>query len=321
MSSRREVATVDQPRRRYASSEPQRPDEVSDPHTTEDETKRSLSQRLRDGTSKWGLIAGTLLVVAIVGYGVLLGGELIVDVLTNTYLQAILAAAAVFGAGAMWGGKREWRTTIAGTDTLSVHLPDGTREYLCEYVETGEDPAVRLYAGRSGLFRSMNYLTVEEVSTEFPRLDAKSDRDGTDPAVVALPRTYTETALTDRGITASVLTDGLSATPYASRIDFEFRPPSTAHEDDLKAANDTIHELKREERSLRRQLGATMNRVQNMIQESKQSRADIRSDLVDLYQELREADRPARGRSRRQEQTDDGLGEPNPALWNGGEDS
>jgi len=319
MSVSPEVTDTDRPQRRYASDEPADPDRVSDAHNTDDETATSWRERLTSGRSKLLLIPGALLVAAVIGYGVLLGGGVIIDVVTNPYVLGGLAVVAIFGAGAMWGGKREWKTIISNTDSVRIHLPDGAQDYICEYVETGDDPAMRLYKGRRGLFRSMEYMTVSEVSAEFPRLDAKQDRDGDDPAVIALPRTYTRTALTDRGVAVSVLTDGLRPTPYASAVDFEFEPPSTAHEDDLRAANDTIQELRSEERSLRRQLNATQNRVNNMIQDRKKSYEEIKTELVDLYQDMREADRADRRRDRGDGGADP-LGPPDPKLWNGGEE-
>lgn len=320
MSTSPEVDAVDQPRQRYASGEATHPDDVSNPHNTEDETATSWRERLFSGTSKLLLITGSILGVAAIVYALLLGGGFIIDVVTNPFVLGAVAVIAIFVVGAVVGAKRVW-STIRETDSARIHLPHGARDYLCEYVETGDDPAIRLYKGRKGLFRSMQYMTVADVSAEFPRLDAKGDRDGDDPAVVALPRTYTRTALTDRGVAVSVLTEGLRETPYASSVDFQFAPPSTAHEDDLRAANDTIQELRDEERSLRRQLGATMNRLNTMIQDSKQSREEIRSDIVSLYQDLREADRSSHGRSRSRNSESDPLGEPNPAIWNGGDDS
>lgn len=287
----RDVDAIDSPRRRYPSEDVRHPEDVSHPHTTDDESSQSLRERITGGTSKIVLVAVGLVLAAVVGYGLLLFGSVVVDLATNRWVQAIVGALAVGGTALVVGAKRE-RRAIAETDTLEIMLPNGLKEFQGEYVETGTGPAFVPYKGRTGLLRSQEPFTLEDLSTELPRLDSKQGLDGDDHAVIELLDAYTSVAMTDRGVRVATTADGIQPAPFSSDVALRCEPPSLAHEDRLQDANAMIQELNDELATKQRRVGALMNRLNYLLEDNDTRRDEIRKEMTELFIDLSLANKP-----------------------------
>jgi len=304
---KRDVDVIDEPRRRYPADDVRMPEDVSHPHTTEDESTPSLRERVTGGKSKIVLGAAALAALAVAGYGVFLFGNVLFSFAMNPWVQAAVGGVAALGLGAVVGARRE-RSAISHTDSLVLLLRDGVRDFQGEYVETGDGPAFIPYRGRQGLLRPQQPYTMEQLSSELSRLDSKQGVSSDDDVVIELPRAFAAAAMTDRGVTAAVNTDGLKAAPFHPTAALRCEKPSLAHEGRLQDANDMIQELQDELATYRRRLNAVMNRLSYLIEDNDRRREDILDEMTELYTTLREADRPDyQRRSQSDEPTVDGL--------------
>lgn len=293
--------------RRYADADNVAdPAEVSAPTTTEDETHTPLWRRIAAQRSRYVLGVGAVLAVVLVGYGFLLGGGLIMGLLGNTYIQAGLGGAAIFGIGLVAGARRE-RDTIAHTAELELTFADGVQSWQGEFVELADGPAFKPYKGRSGLLRSQSPFSVKELAQEFPQLRAKREMDSEDDAIIELNTAYTDVQLTDRGPRVVSQCGRLRPVPYHGSAVFRADPPEMAAKGRLQDANNLIKNLQSDIETLEQQLSSQQNRLEELIQKTGQTRDEIVDDIVSIYRELSEADSYHHSQQRSRDNDDSGL--------------
>jgi hypothetical protein len=294
------------PSRRYADPDNvDDPEVISAPTTTSDETHEPVWRRIVNGRSRYVLVVGAVLGVVLIGYGVLLGGGVVMSLLANQYVQAALGGTGVLGVGIVVGARRD-RETIAHVDELELTFADGVQSWQGQYVELADGPAFKPFKGQPSLLRSQRPFTVKELAQEFPQLRAKRDLASEDDAIIELNQAYTEVQLTDRGTRVVSLCGGLRPVPYHGSAVFRADPPEMASKDRLQDANNLIKTLQAENHTLEERLSSQQNRLEELIHTTGQTRDEIVNDIVSMYQDLAEADSFRRSRSQSGSRSDNG---------------
>lgn len=248
-------STSQQERRRPpAGEEFTPPQERSDPRTAEDETRASLGQRLR---SKWTtILALSLLGIIAAILAIHYGTEYFATIVNNTYVQAAVAVAGIFGAGHYTGFSRG-QESVAGLDELVLHNPE-TDEVLpfkgtFDTNTDGEYPVFRPVKGLPGIIRSPDYYDADELLSSLPSdMDAKLR-----PHPGATGITMTDWG----GRKATQTFDGLKPDGGGGESNIEVTVPKQAPEktmfrlkQELEKAEDEIGVLEDQNTRLQRQL-------------------------------------------------------------------
>lgn len=262
-------STADQ---RYHSNEgPKMPDEVSDPHEWQDESK--IKRREWLARNKRTLVAVSFLGIVVMGILSFWARTFIPQIIHNTYFQVgvyhlvLITVVSVLSI-------RSYRDKMTRFDWLVLAYGDRTQVYLGYYNTTEEgDPCFVPTKGFSMLGYRSDVLTLGDMSSEMARQFSKTDRKADDPAKIRLHPSMTASAETFLGTITVQLTDGLEPDEFGRETDIEATVPDLA---DKKQMNDLKVELEEQVK----ENGYLKDQV-SMLRDQQQSYKEMATSRID----------------------------------------
>lgn len=236
----------DQQRQRgkvYSNGDEARPiDDVSDPHTREDESGRSLRDWAAD--HKLGIIlwSGVLLV----GIGILLHwiARYAPGLWRNELLREVLLAGLIFTVG-LFLGLRRFLSILRETAWFVEILPKGIRVWMGDYHRDREAFTPKRGFGYFGSAKGA--YVVEDMGSQFAEFQAKNDP--SDEVTIRLAGEHVRSADTWIGTVVGGLSRGLDPDPQARDGHLVMQRPEEGHEAVLEELIEAIHALEREGRA------------------------------------------------------------------------
>jgi hypothetical protein len=248
------------------------PDDVADPTTTRDGTVTTIWQQ---ATENWklsaiALVLGTLATVLLL-YSL---RPALIAFATNTIVQYVLGALAIFGLGGAVFAKRE-RGRIAHQEECLVYYDDhrDPDPWVGSFENRGEDRVFTIYKGTSGLLGGWNPMQASELTSD-PRARGQT-------ASILLPEDTHALRLTDRGLKGAVVTSGLEYLPNSDSATLVASLPERTDPGAIRSAKETLAEAKREKDHFEDKLSAQERRIEEIKALAKGGREDAKEDLLD----------------------------------------
>jgi hypothetical protein len=254
------------------------PQEVSDPHTLDDETHQSLLERLQSNwipfvTISVGLIVAVVLVVVY-------GGTYFATVASNIWVQrAVVALGLVAGSYVL--GFQSGQQSIAKHDELTLYNPDDdeTLTFLGElsHAREGDHPVFTPYKGLRGLFGSPERYAGDELTPSLaPGI----------PAKIRLHPSMSGRSPTSWGGQKAVqTTNGLRPDPRGSETNVVATLPSQAAESTVTDLTDQVESLNREITTLRKMVNTLKRQRDDALDAAEKPREEIREEIKE-YRDL-----------------------------------
>lgn len=255
-------------------------EEISDPHTLEDETQRSISEWISD--HKIQAVALGLLAVVAVGLFVSFAWHYIPIIVGNTWVQLAALLTGVF----IVGRKNGWsanQSRVEDIDELELqNLHDETQTSVKGVVlDGGRIPRfVPIKGYRKPGMRPEPYKALELDPSVADRVNGSVDPDL--PAIIRLHPEWTTSTETDTGTKVVQQTKGLEADPTtggkeAGMAVLRAAPPDFAPEEKVRRINEKMLQTAKEKKKLKQrtqQQEQTIDRLRDELNRPVDERAD-----------------------------------------------
>lgn len=282
-------------------------EEISDPHTLEDETQRSLSEWVSD--HKIQAVAFTLLGIVAVGLIVAFAWHYIPLIIGNTWVQLAALLTGVF----ILGRKNGWRANqdrVEDIDELQLqNLEDGTQRSVKGVVlDGGAVPRfIPIKGYRKPGMRPAPYKAVELDPSVTDRVNGSVDADL--PAIIRLHPEFTTTKETETGMRVVQQTNGLDADPStggeeAGMAVLRATAPNFAPPEKVREINEKMQQTAKEKKKLKNQTQQqeqTIDRLREELHRPVDERADEYLSKLEriMYANKGKANRHTNGQSDR----------------------
>lgn len=192
---------------RYHHGEYRSLEDISDPHTWEDETETSWREYIAE--NKWFVLTSVILGVVGLVVALHLLAKYMPAVLGSTRVQLTTGALALFITGYLYGGKNQ-RERFLDYDWLVLVTSSGVTVYLGTYREAndGDYGLFTPVAGFSPFGHQSYTYSIGQVSLELAQLASAANWDPDDPAIIRVDPDI-PVSQTDYGTVIGALADGL----------------------------------------------------------------------------------------------------------------
>ena len=278
--SRQNTSDSPRDRKRFTTGNHPNIEDISDPHTTDDETHEPLRKRAWE--YRWflalGLPIGIAAVFILIGYT----WHLIPELITNRYVQLGGAFVATVAGSAYFADRRRM-SWFENTVWLVLRTPDGPVRYLCHLRRNGDGTPHALPIKGYRWFGSVpEYYTIEEFGRELAETWANINRDPDDPAVIRLHPKLVSMAETDLGTVVEQPTGGLEVDPFARDSTLYATMPEFIEEDVAEDLRTELIRLREE----REELESRLEDVQRRLEAAKDAGAMTPEEFLESHKEF-----------------------------------
>lgn len=247
------------------------PQAVEDPHTIEDSTRQTLTDRLLE--HRWWALSVSLLAISALILVAIYFGRYFSTVLANIWVQRIGVLLAVVALARRWGRTDE-RSKLEDEHQLTLYSPDGDTLHFAGRYERVDGATHDTFVPYKGRRRGdPEPYRIGELSSA---LVNKHGRNPDDEAVIRLHDSVTDVRQTDRGLKVVQLTEGLNPDPFGKESNLEAALPDMA-------ATETVSDLKSE---LEKQ-NEEINHLRERNNQLRRQRDDAREEARKNYEEVR----------------------------------
>lgn len=254
---------------RDATNQPQ---EVSNPHTLPDETRKTLGERIAEHKVQVAAYSVFAIVVGLVLF--IWGRRFLATTISNTYVQ--LAAYSLFlvaVSGHMM--YKRGQASLDETDEVALHNPDTgtTTRYLADLKQSkyGDYWYFIPYKGTGRGGYGTRPYTAGDLNQDMP---------DNIPAKIRLqPGDYSGVAPTNTGMIAVQTTDGIEPDPRGEETNFVATIPDQASKATVTDLKDTIQSLDQENENLQRRNNMLRRQRNDLAEEGSKTRDEIRDEV------------------------------------------
>lgn len=270
---------------RFLKGEYTAPDDVSDPHTLEDETRTSWRGWMAENKELTALFT----ILGFVGIVLLTmwGAQLAPGILTNKYLHyglvGIVATTAIY-----LGGVRSALGRLTRFDWLVLVRKRNPTIFLGYHFPSDEaDHDIFVPVKGFSLFGHRDHvLTVAEVSSEAARSYENMGRSGDDPATIALHNKFAGVAHTAFGTIVTQPSTGIALNNPRGEALLKAELPDMAEEGQIQDFKDEIQNTLDELRTNRSKVSSWKRRAQNAETEARERREEIIEEFISNHKEI-----------------------------------
>jgi hypothetical protein len=291
VSSSRETATATQADRRYHDGEWTHPKDVSDPAVRQDETSRTLRERI------WANKALTIAALIFASIVLFLLARFLPGIVSHPLVQLGALITGVFTIGAVVGLRQ------------SVHRDSRVHELVLDKGDDADRYYGRLESGRGNYLvfvphkgftatgRLGDPYSLRELDPDLARMYQNMDRDPGETARIRLNPEYRNVTETDTGVVVSQHSQGLTLSPFDTGPVLKTRRPNQADETALDELQ-TLIRLERSEVDALRDENQTLRRnKRNAERRARRRQREVFDDAKDFITDMADAFNPRHRRS------------------------
>lgn len=294
--------------RRYPRGDGNDLEDVSNPHTIEDESSRAFKEYIF--RYRWHVLGVGVLVLAVVGILLIYTVRFVPQLLANEWVRRIAIVGGLLGLGFFLGNKST-KGSLANRDELVLIGTNGVNRYLgkYKYADQADFPTFEAIKGFAWFGLVARPYTVGDLGPDVERRARRGGVSPDAPAVIRLHPEMAEIAKTDTGTVIAQLSGGLVTDPFGRGSNVAASLPDLADEGRISKLKRTIRDL--QEKLQNAKDDADVYRIQRneAREEAKKHRQEILEEWKESYVEVRQAETTASRTSQR----DDGLG-PEPST-------
>lgn len=283
----KDIFGYDDRSRRFPNQNDRDLEDVSDPHTIQDDSRRTFREYLY--RYRWHVLGVFSLGLAIVGILIVYASRFVPELLGNIWIQRSLVLISIFGAGFVMGN-RSTKGSLEQRDELVLYGPNGITRYLGELktASTGNFPVFEAIKGYSLMGLRSHKYTIGDLDPELARQANRAHRNLDDPVRIRLHPGMTEITKTDTGRVAGQLSAGISLDPFGTESNAVATLPKMADESHLQNLTEKLNELEDKLES-QKDLADVYRRQRNKaVKEAKQDTEDTLESYVDFYRKIGE---------------------------------
>lgn len=282
-------------RRRYTNGDFADIEDISDPHSREDETSTSLKEWLLENKSfvVLAIPTGAALTLLVLYYVARLAPEFA----QSRYVQGGVALS-IYTLALVYLSVTRYRANRDSHDKLELDLEEGGKELRGWYVEATDESGADMFVPALGIDWTGslgNPMTMGDFGHAVAESWAKANMDVDHPATIRLTGTH-NIVETDMGRTIQDRGKDLKVDEFARASAMRVVPPDSGSEYDLINIREQLTSTEEELSATRRELSAEKRRGDNMSEIAEQSQDELMERLLKFYTTIQAVN----GRSGRQ---------------------
>lgn len=258
----------------------QLPEDISDPHTNDDETKEALSTKIK---RNWKfLIVAIPVALAFIVIFLRYFLELGVNIAANPWVQRGAAVAGIAGIS-FYAADQRRQSIIESHDRLVLDTPDGAKRFLGEVTSSTDDELhFRLHKGLTRFGSLGDPYTISEISHEMGESWAKAHHSPDAPATVRLHPALVSATKTGTGSIIVQETSGLKLEQFAREAALRADIPEYVQE---SVADDLREEIEQEAQEVR-ELKDVNAKLQRRLDAAKDAGAMPPEEFLESHKEF-----------------------------------
>lgn len=294
--------------KRFTTGEYTDLEDISDPHTTRDETRDPIRKKIR--RNWWMLFLGIPL--AIISFAIVFtySRHLYPELVGNRYVQVGVVGITWTAIVAVMADRRR-QALFLDYDWLVLYTPTGPVRFL-GYLRDGEGDAsvFEPVKGFSFFGERGEYYHADEVSTELVETYSKVEFDEDDSARIRLHPEFVQIAHTDLGTLVTQVTAGLEVDQEAKTVTHVATEPNLVEQDVAENLKQMIVEERQERQEMYDQLQKMKRRLEHAKEIGAKAPEEYMQEFLQHYQLIEMSRRnPHRAREELQNDDDGRVGE------------
>ncbi|SDJ33331.1 hypothetical protein SAMN05216226_102171 [Halovenus aranensis] len=268
--------------KRFVGQPNQDLDEISDPHTIEDDSKTSLTERIRNNWIKaaFGTVFGVVGLAIALTYTSSLYPELAGNRYVRLGVPLLLWTALI-----AYAADQRRLGLLSGYDWLVLSTEDGPVRFVGE-AHTEGTPTFVPYKGFDRLGRPRGPYTVEEVNERLPDTISNHTTDADDPARIRLHPAFVQLASTDLGHVITQETTALASDYPASEATHHAPEPELIRQGVSEELKRTIEQEREEVQQLRDEMEMMRRQLQNAKDNGAKTTEEMMEEFLEFYERI-----------------------------------